>query len=77
MSVSSVSVATHDLELIGCCFSSFVGLGEDPQVLAIRAPQLFSVRPRSFFRVALSVLTFTPQMIASTYPDVINGVPRV
>ena len=76
MSVSSVSVATHDLELIGCCFSSFVGLGEDPQVLAIRAPQLFSVRPRSFL-VSRSVLTFTPQMIASTYPDVVNGVPRV
>ncbi|KAI0743617.1 DUF580-domain-containing protein [Daedaleopsis nitida] len=36
----------------------FVGLGEDPQVLAIRAPQLFA-------------------MIASTYPEVVQGVPRV
>lgn len=33
----------------------FVGLGEDPQVLAIRAPELFS-------------------MIASMYPQVVNGV---
>ncbi|RPD78068.1 DUF580-domain-containing protein [Lentinus tigrinus ALCF2SS1-7] len=36
----------------------FVGLGEDPQVLAIRAPALFA-------------------LIASTYPDVVRGVPRV
>ncbi|KAH9946970.1 DUF580-domain-containing protein [Amylocystis lapponica] len=36
----------------------FVGLGEDPQVLAIRAPALFG-------------------MIASTYPRVTQGVPRV
>ncbi|ESK97172.1 integral to plasma membrane protein [Moniliophthora roreri MCA 2997] len=36
----------------------FVGLGEDPQVLAIRAPELFG-------------------MIAQTYPDVVQGVPRV
>ncbi|EIW63547.1 DUF580-domain-containing protein [Trametes versicolor FP-101664 SS1] len=36
----------------------FVGLGEDPQVLAIRAPPLFA-------------------MIASTYPQVVQGVPRV
>ncbi|KAI0745667.1 plasma-membrane choline transporter-domain-containing protein [Earliella scabrosa] len=36
----------------------FVGLGEDPQVLAIRAPELFA-------------------LIASTYPDVVQGVPRV
>jgi len=36
----------------------FVGLGEDPQVLAIRAPELFS-------------------LIASTYPRVTQGVPRV
>jgi len=35
----------------------FVGLGEDPQVLAIRAPELFG-------------------MIADTYPDVVEGVPR-
>lgn len=27
---------------------SFVGLGEDPQVLAIRAPALFGVRKSSF-----------------------------
>ncbi|KAI0949301.1 hypothetical protein AcW1_008955 [Taiwanofungus camphoratus] len=36
----------------------FVGLGEDPQVLAIRAPALFG-------------------LIASTYPQVVQGVPRV
>jgi len=36
----------------------FVGLGEDPQVLAIRAPELFS-------------------LIAATYPQVAQGVPRV
>ncbi|OBZ70731.1 Protein PNS1 [Grifola frondosa] len=36
----------------------FVGLGEDPQVLAIRAPELFG-------------------LIASTYPQVVQGVPRV
>ncbi|KAH8083752.1 DUF580-domain-containing protein [Cristinia sonorae] len=36
----------------------FVGLGEDPQVLAIRAPELFG-------------------LIASTYPDVVQGVQRV
>jgi len=36
----------------------FVGLGEDPQVLAVRAPELFA-------------------LIASTYPDVTSGVPRV
>ncbi|PCH43440.1 DUF580-domain-containing protein [Wolfiporia cocos MD-104 SS10] len=36
----------------------FVGLGEDPQVLAIRAPQLFT-------------------LVASTYPQVVQGVPRV
>jgi len=36
----------------------FVGLGEDPQVLAVRAPELFG-------------------MIASTYPQVTQGVPRV
>jgi len=35
----------------------FVGLAEDPQVLAIRAPELF-------------------KMIADTYPDVVQGVPR-
>lgn len=28
----------------------FVGLGEDPQVLAIRAPALFSVSNRVVFR---------------------------
>ncbi|KAI0253996.1 plasma-membrane choline transporter-domain-containing protein [Lactifluus subvellereus] len=36
----------------------FVGLGEDPGVLAIRAPELFG-------------------MIATTYPRVVQGVPRV
>lgn len=36
----------------------FVGLGEDPQVLAVRAPALFG-------------------LIASTYPQVVQGVPRV
>ncbi|EPS94136.1 hypothetical protein FOMPIDRAFT_1153435 [Fomitopsis schrenkii] len=36
----------------------FVGLGEDPQVLAYRAPALFG-------------------MIASAYPRVVQGVPRV
>ncbi|KAI0769458.1 DUF580-domain-containing protein [Trametes elegans] len=36
----------------------FVGLGEDPQVLAVRAPPLFA-------------------LIASTYPQVVQGVPRV
>ncbi|KIP11620.1 hypothetical protein PHLGIDRAFT_63436 [Phlebiopsis gigantea 11061_1 CR5-6] len=36
----------------------FVGLGEDPQVLAIRAPALFG-------------------LIAATYPQVVQGVPRV
>ncbi|EJF65249.1 hypothetical protein DICSQDRAFT_159440 [Dichomitus squalens LYAD-421 SS1] len=36
----------------------FVGLGEDPQVLAIRAPELFA-------------------LIAQTYPQVVQGVPRV
>lgn len=36
----------------------FVGLGEDPQVLAYRAPALFG-------------------LIASTYPRVVQGVPRV
>ncbi|KZT21437.1 DUF580-domain-containing protein [Neolentinus lepideus HHB14362 ss-1] len=36
----------------------FVGLGEDPQVLAYRAPELFS-------------------LIASMYPKVVQGVPRV
>ncbi|KAI0812718.1 plasma-membrane choline transporter-domain-containing protein [Irpex lacteus] len=36
----------------------FVGLGEDPQVLAIRAPELFG-------------------LIASTYPQVVQGVARV
>ncbi|KAJ3546584.1 hypothetical protein NM688_g5499 [Phlebia brevispora] len=36
----------------------FVGLGEDPQVLAIRAPELFG-------------------LIATTYPQVVQGVPRV
>ncbi|KAF8070149.1 plasma-membrane choline transporter-domain-containing protein [Lyophyllum atratum] len=36
----------------------FVGLAEDPQVLAIRAPELFG-------------------LIATTYPHVTNGVPRV
>lgn len=35
----------------------FVGLAEDPQVLAIRAPALFG-------------------MIAQSYPQVVNGVPR-
>jgi len=36
----------------------FVGLGEDPQVLAVRAPALFG-------------------LVASTYPQVVQGVPRV
>ena len=36
----------------------FVGLGEDPQVLAYRAPALFG-------------------LIASIYPRVVQGVPRV
>ncbi|TRM69781.1 plasma-membrane choline transporter-domain-containing protein [Schizophyllum amplum] len=36
----------------------FVGLGEDPQVLAERAPELFA-------------------LIASTYPQVVRGVPNV
>ncbi|THH15552.1 hypothetical protein EUX98_g9448 [Antrodiella citrinella] len=36
----------------------FVGLGEDPQCLAIRAPELFG-------------------LIASIYPRVVQGVPRV
>ncbi|EPQ57025.1 DUF580-domain-containing protein [Gloeophyllum trabeum ATCC 11539] len=36
----------------------FVGLGEDPQVLQYRAPELFG-------------------LIASTYPQVVQGVPRV
>lgn len=36
----------------------FVGLGEDPQVLAVRAPELFA-------------------LIAETYPQVVQGVPRV
>ncbi|EGO00195.1 hypothetical protein SERLA73DRAFT_89090 [Serpula lacrymans var. lacrymans S7.3] len=36
----------------------FVGLGEDPQVMEIRAPELFA-------------------MIAQTYPQVVQGIPRV
>ncbi|KZT10655.1 DUF580-domain-containing protein [Laetiporus sulphureus 93-53] len=36
----------------------FVGLAEDPQILAMRAPALFG-------------------LIASTYPQVVQGVPRV
>ncbi|TFK20956.1 DUF580-domain-containing protein [Coprinopsis marcescibilis] len=36
----------------------FVGLGEDPQVLAIRAPELFG-------------------LIATAYPHVVQGVPRL
>lgn len=35
-----ISTLLTDIE----CPSSFVGLGEDPQVLAIRAPELFAVR---------------------------------
>ena len=59
---------------------SFVGLGEDPQVLAIRAPELFGVRfaPFVFFAVESRLIIRVPvQLIASTYPDVVQGVPRV
>ena len=61
---------------------SFVGLGEDPQVLAIRAPALFGVRVYAFSALGasdqLTAYSFLPsQLIASTYPDVVRGVPRV
>ncbi|KAH9935626.1 plasma-membrane choline transporter-domain-containing protein [Fomitopsis serialis] len=44
--------------LISSCITQLCWLGEDPQVLAYRAPALFS-------------------LIASTYPQVVQGVPRV
>jgi hypothetical protein len=59
---------------------SFVGLAEDPQVLAIRAPELFGVgRCHSISRCpVVSRLTWFralfSQMIASTYPRVVQGV---
>ena len=57
--------------------ASFVGLGEDPQVLAIRAPELFGVS-HCVSRCANGYADpFPVQLIASTYPDVVQGVPRV
>ena len=57
---------------------SFVGLGEDPGVLAIRAPELFGVSLVNWLFVFwLMIAFFLPsQMIADTYPHVVRGVPR-
>ena len=54
----------------------FVGLGEDPQVLAIRAPELFAVSEMSHSPFVADDLVLV-QMIASTYPQVKLGVSRV
>jgi hypothetical protein len=51
----------------------FVGLAEDPQVLAERAPELFEVRITStnFFATPISMVR---QMIREEYPQVVRGV---
>lgn len=54
--------------------NSFVGLGEDPQVLAMRAPELFRVRA---FNVPEHLCLTRLQLIAMAYPGVVQGVPRV
>ncbi|KAB5593164.1 Integral to plasma membrane protein [Ceratobasidium theobromae] len=69
----------------------FVGLGEDPQVLAERSPELFEVSytlqllviqfidadPNSFSFDNSSLLPPQPQMIRGTYPDVVRPVAQV
>lgn len=50
-----------------------MGLGEDPQVLAIRAPALFGVSNQLVLNVASD---WTLQLIATHYPHVTAGVPR-
>lgn len=68
-----------------------MGLGEDPQVLAERSPELFEVSytlqllviqfidadPNSFSFDNSSLLPPQPQMIRGTYPDVVRPVAQV
>ena len=54
----------------------FVGLGEDPGILAIRAPQLFGVGPYYHSIPFAQSADLLPKMIVETYPDVVEGVPR-
>ena len=51
----------------------FVGLGENPEVLAMRAPALFEVR-LLYNVLILCVNKFSLQMIRQTYPNVVLSV---
>ena len=54
----------------------FVGLGEDPYVLATRAPALFDVS-NLVPNQTCGPLTHFYQMIVQRYPQVVQGVPRM
>lgn len=53
---------------------SFVGLGEDPEILAYRAPALFEVRGSIYCLSALSPHNLHLKLIRETYPQVVQGV---
>jgi hypothetical protein len=55
----------------------FVGLGEDPQVMADRSPALFAVRASPCLLFGASADKLAEQMIQQTYPNVAQPVGHV